>query len=159
MTAGYDFHPEAEIDLDAIWEFIAEDSQIAADRMIDAIEATHRSACSISLSRSPPPRFDLASVALHQCGKLPHCLCARQKAAVGCRGHARTPKPSRDGCNAERKRVTPAEFLCGAERRPNFFITHWLNASDLMEEFCRVLRWTNPEFSRRVIAQLRAYSV
>jgi plasmid stabilization system protein ParE len=37
---GYEFHPEAEIDLDTIWEFIAEDSQLAADRMIDAIEAT-----------------------------------------------------------------------------------------------------------------------
>jgi hypothetical protein len=32
---GYDFHPEAEIDLDAIWEFIAEDNQVAADRMSD----------------------------------------------------------------------------------------------------------------------------
>jgi plasmid stabilization system protein ParE len=39
-AAGYDFHPEAEIDVDAIWEFIAEDSQLAADRMIKAIEAT-----------------------------------------------------------------------------------------------------------------------
>jgi plasmid stabilization system protein ParE len=39
-TAGYDFHPEAEIDLDGIWEFIAEDSQLAADRVIGAIEAT-----------------------------------------------------------------------------------------------------------------------
>jgi plasmid stabilization system protein ParE len=38
--SGYDFHPEAEIDLDAIWEFIAEDSQLAADRTIGAIEAT-----------------------------------------------------------------------------------------------------------------------
>ncbi len=38
--SGYDFHPEAEIDLDAIWEFIAEDHQLAADRIIDAIEAT-----------------------------------------------------------------------------------------------------------------------
>ena len=37
---GYRFHPEAEADLDAIWEFIAEDSLEAADRMIDAIEAT-----------------------------------------------------------------------------------------------------------------------
>lgn len=36
---GYDFHPEAELDLDAIWSFIAEDSQDAADRMIDRIEA------------------------------------------------------------------------------------------------------------------------
>ena len=37
---GYDFHPEAEADLDAIWEFIAEDSPEAADRVIRAIEAT-----------------------------------------------------------------------------------------------------------------------
>jgi antitoxin ParD1/3/4 len=36
---GYDFHPEAEADLNAIWEFIAEDSVDAADRVIDAIEA------------------------------------------------------------------------------------------------------------------------
>jgi len=38
-VSGYRFHPEAEADLDAIWEFIAEDSLQAADRMIDAIEA------------------------------------------------------------------------------------------------------------------------
>ena len=38
--SGYRFDPEAEADLDAIWEFIAEDSLEAADRMIDAIEAT-----------------------------------------------------------------------------------------------------------------------
>ena len=37
---GYDFHPEAEVDLDAIWEFIAEDNHLAADRTIDDIEAT-----------------------------------------------------------------------------------------------------------------------
>ena len=36
----YDFHPEAEVDLDAIWEFIAEDSLEAADRVLDAIDAT-----------------------------------------------------------------------------------------------------------------------
>jgi plasmid stabilization system protein ParE len=37
---GYAFHPEAEADLEAIWEYIAEDSESAADRMIDLIEAT-----------------------------------------------------------------------------------------------------------------------
>jgi plasmid stabilization system protein ParE len=36
---GYDFHPEASVDLDAIWKFMADDSQDAADRMIDQIEA------------------------------------------------------------------------------------------------------------------------
>jgi plasmid stabilization system protein ParE len=29
---GYEFHPEAEIDLDTIWEFIAEDNIPAADQ-------------------------------------------------------------------------------------------------------------------------------
>ena len=31
MTRGYDFHPEAEIDLDAVWEFMAEDNPGAAE--------------------------------------------------------------------------------------------------------------------------------
>jgi len=31
---GYDFHPEAALDLDEIWEFIAEDHLDAADRAI-----------------------------------------------------------------------------------------------------------------------------
>ena len=31
---GYDFHPEAALDLDEIWEFIAEDSLDAADRVV-----------------------------------------------------------------------------------------------------------------------------
>jgi plasmid stabilization system protein ParE len=36
---GYDFHPEAEADLEAIWEFIADDNLQAADRVIDGIKA------------------------------------------------------------------------------------------------------------------------
>lgn len=31
---GYDFHPEALVDLDEIWEFIAGDKPTAADRVI-----------------------------------------------------------------------------------------------------------------------------
>jgi len=31
---GYDFHPEAVLDLDEIWEFIAGDNSAAADRVI-----------------------------------------------------------------------------------------------------------------------------
>ncbi len=31
---GYDFHPEAAIDLNKIWEFIAEDNLDATDRVI-----------------------------------------------------------------------------------------------------------------------------
>jgi toxin ParE1/3/4 len=38
-VSGYAFHPEAEIDLDDIWEFIAQDNPEAADRTVDVIEA------------------------------------------------------------------------------------------------------------------------
>jgi plasmid stabilization system protein ParE len=34
---GYDFHPEAEIDLDEIWEYIAAENLAAADRVIAEI--------------------------------------------------------------------------------------------------------------------------
>ena len=36
---AYDFHPEAESDINAIWDYIAEDSPDAADRTIDKIVA------------------------------------------------------------------------------------------------------------------------
>lgn len=34
---AYDFHPEVEDDLNAIWDYIADDSPAAADRMISRI--------------------------------------------------------------------------------------------------------------------------
>jgi toxin ParE1/3/4 len=37
---AYDFHPEAEADLNAIWDYIAEDNPDAADRTIDRIVST-----------------------------------------------------------------------------------------------------------------------
>jgi toxin ParE1/3/4 len=58
---GYDFHPEAEVDLDAIWEFIADDNLEAADRVIDAIKTTiealvpfpHQGHCRPDLTNRP----------------------------------------------------------------------------------------------------------
>ena len=37
---AYDFHPEAESDLNVIWDYIAEDNPDAADRTIDRIVST-----------------------------------------------------------------------------------------------------------------------
>jgi plasmid stabilization system protein ParE len=56
---GYDFHPEAEIDLDEIWEFIAEDSPDAADRMMDRIKATIEAL--VPLPHQGHRRIDLTS--------------------------------------------------------------------------------------------------
>ncbi len=39
---GYDFHPEARTDLDEIWDFIAQESADAADRVISDILAAVR---------------------------------------------------------------------------------------------------------------------
>jgi plasmid stabilization system protein ParE len=36
---GYAFHPEADLDLDEIWEFIAEDNPAAAERVTEDIVA------------------------------------------------------------------------------------------------------------------------
>jgi len=71
---GYAFHPEAEVDLDAIWEFIAEDSLEAADRVIDAIEAAIEALVPFPPSRPPSCRSNLASAAFHHFRQLPHCL-------------------------------------------------------------------------------------
>jgi plasmid stabilization system protein ParE len=37
---GYDFHPDAAIDLDEIWDFIAKDNLDAADKVIEEILAS-----------------------------------------------------------------------------------------------------------------------
>ena len=39
---GYGFHPEARADLDEIWEYIADDSLAAADRVIAEVLAAIR---------------------------------------------------------------------------------------------------------------------
>ena len=61
--SGYDFHPEAEIDLHAIWEFIADDNDLAADRMIDEIEKTedHRREGLVPFPHQGHRRPDLTS--------------------------------------------------------------------------------------------------
>jgi len=74
MTSGYDFHPEAEIDLDAVWEYIAEDNPEAADRTIDAIEATIKALVPFPHQGHRRPDLTLAPAALHQHGELPHSL-------------------------------------------------------------------------------------
>ena len=37
FMTGYDFHPDAAVDLDEIWDFIAEDNLDAADRVIQDV--------------------------------------------------------------------------------------------------------------------------
>ena len=38
MTGSYQFHPEAELDLDEIWELISSQNLVAANRVIEDVE-------------------------------------------------------------------------------------------------------------------------
>jgi toxin ParE1/3/4 len=56
---GYDFHPEAIVDLDEIWDFIAEDNLTAADRLVAEILAALNNL--VSFPGSGHKRPDLTS--------------------------------------------------------------------------------------------------
>jgi plasmid stabilization system protein ParE len=76
-VSGYDFHPEASVDLDEIWEFIAADNLDAADRVIaDILAAIGALASAFSAAGLPSTRFDLTPLTLHASAGLPHCVCA-----------------------------------------------------------------------------------
>jgi toxin ParE1/3/4 len=62
LNAGYEFHPDADLDIEAIWEFIAEDNPLAADRIIDLIEA--RIAALVPFPHQGHRRPDLTSLPL-----------------------------------------------------------------------------------------------
>jgi plasmid stabilization system protein ParE len=104
---GYDFHPEARVDLEEIWEFIRADNLDAADRVIAEILAAIRELVPFPNQghkrpdlTSRPMRFTLVHEYLI-------ALCAGRKALVDCRGNARTAQPSRDDRNSQRERIIP----------------------------------------------------
>jgi plasmid stabilization system protein ParE len=62
---GYEFHPEARVDLAEIWEFVRSDNLDAADRVIWGDFVRHSRIGSVSRSRPQTHRPHLASFALH----------------------------------------------------------------------------------------------
>ncbi len=68
---GYDFHPE--VDLEAIWEYTAEDNADAAERMIDRIEATIEALISFP-HQGHRRRSHFTPTAIRDGRELPHSL-------------------------------------------------------------------------------------
>jgi plasmid stabilization system protein ParE len=102
---GYDFHPEAALDLDEIWEFIAEANLDAADRVIvDILAALDKL---LPFPNQGHKRPDLTSRPL-RFTLVPDCLCAGRKAVVDCCGNVRTPQPARDGRDFTGERIVSA---------------------------------------------------
>jgi len=90
---GYEFHPEAEIDLDAIWEFTAEDNHRAADRMIDQIESTIEALVPFPAQGHRRPDLTSRPLRIILGARISGCLHARRKAVVDRRDHAWTRSP------------------------------------------------------------------
>jgi plasmid stabilization system protein ParE len=94
---GYEFHPQARVDLDEIWEYIAADNLDAADRVIAEILAAIRALIPFSRSGTQTPGPHLTAFALHSCTRILDCLCAGRNAVVGCCDHAPKAQPSDNG--------------------------------------------------------------
>lgn len=106
---GFVFHPEAENDLNEIWEFLAESSLDAADRVVgeirDAVEGLLR------FPHQGYRRPDLTSSSLRFWRVRGYLIAYNPEAAplLGCR-HPRPPEPKGDGRHSQRQGV--AQTLC-----------------------------------------------
>ena len=105
---GYDFHPEAALDLDEIWEFIAEANLDAADRVIvDILAALDKL---LPFPNQGHKRPDLTSRPLRftLVREYRIAYAPGRKAVVDCCGHVRTPQPARDGRDFTGERIVSA---------------------------------------------------
>ena len=71
---GYDFHPEAEIDLDDIWEFISQDTLRAADKVTEDILSALSALVSSPHMGHWRPRLTSRPVRFWRGTRLPHRL-------------------------------------------------------------------------------------
>ena len=101
---GYDFHPEAAVDLDEIWEFIAADNLEAADgvigdilRAIDVLVRFPHQGYRRSDLTSRPLRFTQARGYL--------IAYAPDEKPLWVVGNSWAEKPPRNGCDSERPRI------------------------------------------------------
>jgi plasmid stabilization system protein ParE len=78
---GCALHPEAYSDLDAIWEFIADDNIDAADRVIAEIFEALRALTTFPHQGRRRPDLTSRLLRFGSCAQLPDCLRAGSKAA------------------------------------------------------------------------------
>lgn len=88
---GYDFHPEAEIDLRVIWEYIAEESHDAADLIIDRIEATIEDLVPFPHRGHRRPDLTERPLRFANAGNYLLVYAPDKKAVMDCRRNAWTP--------------------------------------------------------------------
>jgi plasmid stabilization system protein ParE len=75
--SGYVLHPEALLDLDEIWEFIAQDDIDAADRVLADFLDTIRALVHFPQQGTRRPRPYISPSAIYEGARLPDRLCTR----------------------------------------------------------------------------------
>ena len=117
---AYDFHPDAESDINAVWDYIAADSPEAADRTVDEIVAAIEALVPFPPPCGPPPPrsyLPFRALEIYYRTELSHCLRPGQKTVMGCRRYAWTPQPPRDGRDPQGQRVTARFKIVLREKR------------------------------------------
>ena len=105
--SGFVLHPEALVDLNEIWEFIAADNLEAADRVLEEIREVIGSL--VSFPRMGHTREDLTSRPL----RFHNCLRARRKAPRHIGYSPWSPQSPRLSCPLERQGIALASSLFG----------------------------------------------
>jgi plasmid stabilization system protein ParE len=102
---GYDFHPDVENDFAEVWDFIAEDSPAAADKVIADIIDTIETL--VPFPHQGYRRPDITGRPLRFTNKHNYLIAYApdRKAIVGRGRHSWQPQPARDGRDLERQRV------------------------------------------------------
>jgi len=93
-VTGFVLHPEAYNDLDEIWEYIAADNLVAADRVLDEIYQMLRSLVAFPQQGHSRPDLTARPLRFQSVRDYVILRCGRKTAHRNCRA-ARPPQPPR----------------------------------------------------------------
>lgn len=99
---GHGFHPEASIDLDDIWEFIAADNVAAANTAMDDIFDAIDTLVAFPYQGYRRPNLTSRPLRFKLVREYVIALRAGEKNALDRSHIPRTPQPPRDRCDSER---------------------------------------------------------
>jgi plasmid stabilization system protein ParE len=86
---GFVLHPESYRDIQDIWEYIAVDNILAADRTVEEIYKTIQRLVPFPDRGHARPDLTSRPVRFQDCTRVRDCICARREAAPSHRGAPR----------------------------------------------------------------------
>jgi len=122
---GFEFHPEARLDLDDLWEYIGADNLDAADRVVAEILSSISAV--VPFPGQGHRRPDLTSRPLRFLLVREYLVAyAPEETPLWvCRGDARTPQPARNGRNPQRQGMTAISSAAFLSPQMSRFVDRW----------------------------------